>query len=153
VHFAFPRTSQKYDHGVMTMVRSYFLKTIAAGELKAKFLAIMESFDNVATRGYILPVKTVGIRELKNRLSEHLREVRRGEHLLITDRGEVIGELSPPGQSIAETSVPIGLLALARRGVLTLGNPGDRNSYPALPRVRRGKDDAASMLDAERGRR
>jgi antitoxin (DNA-binding transcriptional repressor) of toxin-antitoxin stability system len=98
-------------------------------------------------------VKTVGIRELKNRLSEHLREVRRGEHLLITDRGEVIGELSPPGQGTAETSVPIGVRALARRGMLTLGNPGDSGSYPALPRVRRGKHDAASMLDAERGRR
>jgi antitoxin (DNA-binding transcriptional repressor) of toxin-antitoxin stability system len=113
----------------------------------------LTSFDNVATRGYILAVKTVGIRELKNRLSEHLREVRRGEHLLITDRGEVIGELSPPGQSIAETSVPVGVLALARRGMLTLGNPGDRSPYPALPRLRRGKHDSASMLDAERGRR
>jgi antitoxin (DNA-binding transcriptional repressor) of toxin-antitoxin stability system len=110
-------------------------------------------FDNVASRGYIVCVKTVGIRELKNRLSEHLREVRRGEHLLITDRGEVIGELSPPGQSIAETSVPVGVLTLARRGMLTLGSPGDRNSYPPLPRVRHGKHDAASMLDAERGRR
>ena len=113
----------------------------------------MIRFDNVATRGYILVVKTVGIRELKNRLSEHLREVRRGEHLLITDRGEVIGELSPPGQSVAEKSVPIGVLALARRGMLTLGNPADSGSYPALPRVRRGKHDAATMLDAERGRR
>jgi antitoxin (DNA-binding transcriptional repressor) of toxin-antitoxin stability system len=98
-------------------------------------------------------MKTVGIRELKNRLSEHLREVRRGEHLLITDRGEVIGELSPPGQSVAAKSVPIGVLALARRGMLTLGNPADSGSYPALPRVRRGKHDAATMLDAERGRR
>jgi antitoxin (DNA-binding transcriptional repressor) of toxin-antitoxin stability system len=98
-------------------------------------------------------VKTVGIRELKNRLSEHLREVRRGEHLLITDRGEVIGELSPPGQRITEASVPIGVLALARRGMLTLGNPGDPNAYPVLPRLRRGKHDSASMLDAERGRR
>ena len=98
-------------------------------------------------------VKTVGVRELKNRLSEHLREVRRGEHLLITDRGEVVGELSPPGQSSSETSLPIGVLALARRGMLTPGNPGDRKSYPALPRARRGKHDAASMLDAERGRR
>ena len=113
----------------------------------------MTRFDNVATRGYIVAVKTVGIRELKNRLSEYLREVRRGEHLLITDRGEVIGELLPPGQGIAETSVPIGVLALARRGMLTLGNPGERSPYPALPRLKRGKHDAASMLYAERGRR
>ena len=39
-------------------------------------------------------MKTVGVRELKNRLSEYLREVRSGESVLITDRGEVIAELS-----------------------------------------------------------
>ena len=39
---------------------------------------------------------TVGIRELKNRLSEHLRMVRRGEEILVTDRGEVVAELRQP---------------------------------------------------------
>jgi len=33
-------------------------------------------------------MKTVGIRELKNRFSEYLRQVRSGESLLVTDRGE-----------------------------------------------------------------
>ena len=109
--------------------------------------------DNVATRGYIGRMKTVGVRELKNRLSEYLREVRRGEHLLVTDRGEVIGELSPPGQGTADASVPVGILALAKRGMLTLGSPGDGRSYPALPRSQRGKHSAAEMLAAERGNR
>lgn len=98
-------------------------------------------------------MKTVGVRELKNRLSEYLREVRRGEHLLVTDRGEVIGELSPPGQGTADASVPVGILALAKRGMLTLGSPGDSRSYPALPRSQRGKHSAAEMLAAERGNR
>jgi len=98
-------------------------------------------------------MKTVGVRELKNRLSEYLREVRRGEHILVTDRGEVIGELSPPGQGASDASVPAGLLALAKRGILTLGSPGDGRPYPALPRSRRGKHSAAQMLDAERGNR
>ena len=99
-------------------------------------------------------MKSVGVRELKNRLSEYLREVRLGERVLVTDRGEVIGELSPPGQGASDASLPAGLLALAKRGVLSLGrSPGDPRPYPILPRSRRGKHSAAELLDAERGSR
>jgi prevent-host-death family protein len=35
-------------------------------------------------------MKTVGLRELKNRLSEYIREVRSSEGVLVTDRGEVV---------------------------------------------------------------
>jgi len=98
-------------------------------------------------------MKTVGIRELKNRLSEYLRRVRSGESVLVTDRGEVIAEFSPPGRVPADTSLPAGLLALARRGLLTLGSPSDTSVYVALPRARRGKRSAAELLDDERGSR
>ena len=40
-------------------------------------------------------MKAVGVKELKARLSEHLRAVRAGETFLITDRSEVIAELRP----------------------------------------------------------
>ena len=39
---------------------------------------------------------SVGIRELKNRLSEYLRMVRRGEEISVTDRGEAVAELRQP---------------------------------------------------------
>jgi antitoxin (DNA-binding transcriptional repressor) of toxin-antitoxin stability system len=48
-------------------------------------------------------MKIVGIRELKNRLSEYLRDVRARENVPVTDRGDVIAELSPPGQVAAES--------------------------------------------------
>jgi antitoxin (DNA-binding transcriptional repressor) of toxin-antitoxin stability system len=83
-------------------------------------------------------MKTVGVRELKNRLSEYIRRVRSGEGVLVTDRGEVVAELSPPGHTAADISVPPGLAALARRGLATLGSRGDVTLYPALPRRRRG---------------
>jgi antitoxin (DNA-binding transcriptional repressor) of toxin-antitoxin stability system len=98
-------------------------------------------------------MRTVGIRELKNRLSEYLRQVRSGESVLVTDRGEVIAEFSPPGRGLTDASVPAGLLALARRGLLTLGSPGDASLYVALPRARRGQRSAAELLDEERGSR
>jgi antitoxin (DNA-binding transcriptional repressor) of toxin-antitoxin stability system len=96
-------------------------------------------------------MKTVGIRELKNRLSEYLREVRAGENVLVTDRGEVIAEVSPPGHSVPDPSIPAGLLALAKRGLVTLGSPGNAGPYKKLPRPRRGKRTAAQLLDEGRG--
>jgi antitoxin (DNA-binding transcriptional repressor) of toxin-antitoxin stability system len=103
-------------------------------------------------------VKPVGIRELKNRLSEYLRRVRSGESVLVTDRGEVVAELLPPGQGRMDPSVPAGLLALAKRGLATLGAPGkpdpDPDLYPALPLPRRERRrSAAQLLDEERGPR
>jgi antitoxin (DNA-binding transcriptional repressor) of toxin-antitoxin stability system len=112
-----------------------------------------EAVDNVATRSYIGNMKRVGVRELKNRLSEYLREVRAGERLLVTDRGEVIAELAPPGQGGRETDVPAALLVLARRGWATLGAAGNAAVYPSLPRRGRRKLTAAQLLDDERGSR
>jgi antitoxin (DNA-binding transcriptional repressor) of toxin-antitoxin stability system len=98
-------------------------------------------------------MRTVGIRELKNRLSEYLRQVRSGESFLVTDRGEVIAEFSPPERGLVDASVPAGLLGLARRGLVTLGSPRDAGVYVALPRARRGRPSAAQLLDEERGSR
>ncbi|GAC1504320.1 MAG: hypothetical protein NVS1B6_12280 [Steroidobacteraceae bacterium] len=98
-------------------------------------------------------MKTVGIRELKDRLSEYLRQVRSGENVLVTDRGQVVAEISPPGKSPADSSVPTGLRELARRGLATLGPQGNASLYPALPRSKRGRRTAARILDEERGGR
>jgi prevent-host-death family protein len=99
-------------------------------------------------------MKSVGVRDLKNRLSEYLRRVRMGESVLVTDRGEVVAELLPPGQGHTDPSVPAGLLALAKRGLATLGTPGESDLYPALPLARRERRySAAQLLDEERGAR
>jgi len=98
-------------------------------------------------------MKTVGVRELKNRLSEYIRHVRTGETVLVTDRGEVVAELTPPGHGTAAGDVPAALVALAKHGLATLGAPGDASLYPTLPRKRRRKVTAAQLLDHERGSR
>jgi len=97
-------------------------------------------------------MKSVGLRELKNRLSEYVREVRSGEAVLVTDRGEVVAELTPPGQGSDERSVAAGLVALARRGQLTLGAANGAEVYPKLPRLLK-RHQAAELLDEERGAR
>lgn len=40
-------------------------------------------------------METVGIRELKTHLSRHLKRVRSGVRLLVTDRGRSIATISP----------------------------------------------------------
>ena len=43
-------------------------------------------------------MQTVGLSELKNRLSQYIRRVRDGQPAIVTDRGQVVAELRPPGQ-------------------------------------------------------
>lgn len=97
-------------------------------------------------------MKSVGLRELKNRLSEYIREVRSGEGVLVTDRGEVVAELIPPGQGAHERGLPSGLVTIARRGQLTLGVPNDAGVYPKLPSLLKRRR-AVELLDEERGSR
>jgi antitoxin (DNA-binding transcriptional repressor) of toxin-antitoxin stability system len=100
-------------------------------------------------------MKTVGIRELKNGLSRYVREVRAGEEIQVTDRGEVVAELrlpmAPEERRALHPGHP-GIAALARRGVLTPGAPGTPALYPRLaPLLASGS--ALDLLAAERGER
>ena len=95
-------------------------------------------------------MKTVGLRDLKNRLSEYVRQVRSGEGVLVTDRGEVVAELVPPGQLTDGHGVPSGLVTLAKTGRLTLGADNDAAAYPRLSRLLKRRR-SAELLDEERG--
>jgi prevent-host-death family protein len=98
-------------------------------------------------------MKTMGIRELKNRLSEVVRAVKAGEHILVTDRGTVVAELVPPGRPSADPSIPPGLARLAERGIARLGAANDPGLYRGLPPLQRKPASVARLLDDERGAR
>ncbi len=68
--------------------------------------------------GHIM--KSVGVKQLKARLSEYLRLVRMGETVLVTDRDEVVAEIRPAHrQGATGLSVEERLQALADAGDLT----------------------------------
>lgn len=95
-------------------------------------------------------MKAVGVRELKNRLSEYLRLVRGGEEILVTDRGEVIAELRQPSPRVG---LPFPALAdVVRQGRARLGLPNRPDLYPALG-AGMPAGTAAKLLDEERGAR
>ena len=64
-------------------------------------------------------MRAVGIKELKNRLSEFVRLAAGGETVLVTDRDRVVAELRPP-TSVRSPWVADALLADAvRQGWIT----------------------------------
>ena len=65
-------------------------------------------------------MKSVGVKQLKSRLSEYLRLVRNGETVFVTDRDEVVAELRPTRrQPGAADSLDELLDSLAERGEVT----------------------------------
>jgi prevent-host-death family protein len=58
-------------------------------------------------------MRTTGVAELKATLSEHLARVKRGEEVLITERGRPIAKIVP----FESTSLEEGVQELIRRGL------------------------------------
>ncbi len=78
-------------------------------------------------------MRSIGVKVLKNKLSEYLRLVASGETVLVTDRDRVIAELIPPREG---RSVPIADAFLAqavREGWLTAPAMRDDRPPPRLP--------------------
>jgi antitoxin (DNA-binding transcriptional repressor) of toxin-antitoxin stability system len=63
-------------------------------------------------------VRSVGLKVLKNKLSEYVRLAAAGETVLVTDRDRVVAELGPPREGRAEWLADAQLAALVRDGVL-----------------------------------
>jgi antitoxin (DNA-binding transcriptional repressor) of toxin-antitoxin stability system len=65
-------------------------------------------------------MKSVGVKQLKARLSEYLRVVRSGKTVLVTDRDEVVAELRPArARATSPDSLEAVLDSLSERGELT----------------------------------
>lgn len=69
---------------------------------------------------------SVGIKALKNRLSEYVRAAAAGETVLVTDRGQVVAELVSPRVRADAPTAERRLGELMRLGLLTAakGAPG-----------------------------
>jgi antitoxin (DNA-binding transcriptional repressor) of toxin-antitoxin stability system len=105
----------------------------------------------------IVAMKIVGIRDLKDRLSEYLRHVRRKGPVYVSNRGEIVAELRTsygPGaggpSAGAGRHVPEGLRELSERGSLRVGAANDPALYPVLESVLTSGT-AETLLDEERG--
>jgi antitoxin (DNA-binding transcriptional repressor) of toxin-antitoxin stability system len=69
-------------------------------------------------------MKAVGLKVLKNKLSEYVRLAERGETVLVTDRDRVVAELVPPERTRSPMLADALLAEAVRKGWIT---------PPALP--------------------
>lgn len=85
----------------------------------------------------------VSIRELKSRLSHYLRLTRKGESVVITDRGVPIGRIVPMGQDLDQRIAAMRETGLAH---WSGHKPGKRKPV-AKPR---GRGNVAQLLVEDR---
>ena len=72
-------------------------------------------------------MRTVGLKVLKNKLSEYVRLVAGGETVLITDRDRVVAEMVPPRERRSPFVADAMLAEAVREGLITpaVFPPGD----------------------------
>ena len=88
--------------------------------------------------------RSVGIRELKSKLSECVREVKRGGTVVVTEHGRPVARLVPEGDSLDDR-----LEMLKKAGTLLWSG---RRLGRATPGVRpRGKRTVADIVVENRG--
>jgi antitoxin (DNA-binding transcriptional repressor) of toxin-antitoxin stability system len=64
-------------------------------------------------------VRAVGLKVLKNKLSEYVRLAAGGETVLVTDRDRVVAELTPPREGRSSFAADAMLADAVREGWLT----------------------------------
>lgn len=90
-------------------------------------------------------MQTVGIRELKARLSEYLRRAQAGERVAVTDRGKVIALVGPA----EEATPPAWVTQLIAEGRASWG--GGRQPVGMHPRIKtKGLLASAAVIEDRR---
>lgn len=99
-------------------------------------------------------MKSVGVKQLKSRLSEYLRLVRGGETVFVTDRDEIVAEIRPTRRRLdAVGSLEEVLESLAERGEITRASPGKRRSRWSVKGLGLAAGSAHALLDEIRSDR
>ena len=81
-------------------------------------------------------MRAVGLKLLKNRLSEYVRLATSGETVLVTDRDRVVAELVPPERSRSPVLADALLAEAVRQGWITppaLAAAGSQPRKPVMP--------------------
>lgn len=92
-------------------------------------------------------VKTAAISELKAKLSEHIARVKRGEEVLVTERGKPVARIVPVSPGTGEDD---RIRDLVRRGVIRAGKGRLRRALSKLPVCSVPEGVVLKVVDEER---
>jgi len=96
-------------------------------------------------------MRSVGLKVLKNKLSEYVRLAERGETVLVTDRDRVVAEIVPPEPSRSPVLADAMLADAVRQGWITppaFAAKGTPPRNPVMP-----FRELMAELDEDRGER
>ena len=96
-------------------------------------------------------MRTVNVATLKNNLSSYLRDVRRGEEILIRDRKVPIAKIVPLSATDDDTDAE--LMELAAVGLIKLGKGPLPESFFSLPGPSIPLETIVKIIRAERDER
>ena len=102
--------------------------------------------DKGASTGHLPQMRTVGLKILKNQLSEYVRLAAAGETVVITDRGRAVAEIVPHRRQQNESFFERGV----REGWLTPAT--DRSGHPPPRKPVKGYSFEQLMAELERDR-
>jgi len=96
-------------------------------------------------------MRSVGLKVLKNKLSEYVRLAAGGETVLVTDRDRVVAELVPPREGRSPLLADAVLAEAVRKGWLTPPSLRAEGSPPRIPVAPTGR--ILDELTKDRGER
>ena len=81
-------------------------------------------------------MRAVGLKVLKNKLSEYVRLVASGETVLVTDRDRVVAEIVPPRSGRPAVAADALLAEAIREGLVTPARSSTSGAPPRQPVAR-----------------
>lgn len=97
-------------------------------------------------------MRSVGIKVLKNKLSEYVRLAASGETVLVTDHDRVVAQITAPDAGRSPFVADALLAEAVRKGWLTPPLTGEGGA-PPVPPGETALDELLSELDADRSER
>jgi antitoxin (DNA-binding transcriptional repressor) of toxin-antitoxin stability system len=97
-------------------------------------------------------MRSVGLKVLKNRLSEYVRLAAGGETVLVTDRDRVVAEIVPPQDDRPQRAMDANMAELVRKGILKPATivgkgPPPRSPTMTLEEILKDLDEARADRD------
>lgn len=111
--------------------------------------AVTQALALVVSCGYIEQMITIGVRELKSRLSECIDLVREGNEVHVTHRGETVAEICPPSH-LADHDIDNELRRRAQAGKVRLGARNRPEVYTCIS-VQLPDEIVHALLNESRG--
>lgn len=97
-----------------------------------------------------MTTKAVGVRELKTHLSKYLKEVKMGDEIIVSERGNAVARIIPVALGEEPSKLQSFLLKLSREGKVILPAAYKPPSLPKFRKKVKGKPFSDAVIEGRR---